>query len=176
MRMDEFGARAVMAALALSFSLAANATEFASPVSVRSGPGAKWPVVATIPAGVDLQVLTCATGWKWRWCQVQAGDVKGWVKEVALARSGGRVDVAGVVTSDATALHKSPRIFSRVLTTIPAGAEVNVLHCAAGSVPAGARSPTAGPSASSAAGCSPAIVTGPGPSPSEIGDRASCLS
>ncbi len=120
------------AVAALALSVAANATEFASPVSVRSGPGAKWPVVATIPAGVDLQVLTCATGWKWRWCQVQAGDVKGWVKEVALARSGGRVDVAGVVTSDATALHKSPRIFSRVLTTIPAGAEVNVLHCASG--------------------------------------------
>jgi hypothetical protein len=30
--MDKFGARAVMAVLALSFSLAANATQFASPV------------------------------------------------------------------------------------------------------------------------------------------------
>ena len=132
MKINDFGAPAAMAVLALSFSLAANATEFASPVSVRSGPGAKWPVVATIPAGVDVQVLTCATGWKWRWCQVQAGDVKGWVKEVALARSGGHLDVAGVVTTDATALHKSPRIFSRVITTIPAGAEVNVLNCASG--------------------------------------------
>jgi len=131
-KINDFGAPAAMAVLALSFSLAANATEFASPVSVRSGPGAKWPVVATIPAGVDVQVLTCATGWKWRWCQVQAGDLKGWVKEVALARSGGHLDVAGVVTTDATALHKSPRIFSRVITTIPAGAEVNVLNCASG--------------------------------------------
>jgi len=132
MRMDKIRALGATAVLALSFSLAANATEFASPVSVRSGPGAKWPVVATIPAGVDVQVLSCATGWRWRYCQVQAGDVKGWVKEVALGRSGGQVDVAGVVTNDATDLHKSARIFSRVITTIPAGAPVSVLHCTSG--------------------------------------------
>ncbi len=129
MKLRTLGLASATVLMALALAVAANATEFASPVSVRSGPGAKWPVVATIPAGVDVQVLTCATGWKWRYCQVQAGDVKGWVKEVALARSGGQVDVAGVVTNDATALHKSPRIFSRVITTIPAGGEVNVLHC-----------------------------------------------
>jgi len=129
MRMNKYGALAATAVLALTLSFGANATEVASPVNVRSGPGAKWPVVASIPAGADVQVLTCTTGWKWRYCQVQAGDVKGWVKEVALARNGGQVNVAGVVTTDATDLHKSAGIFSRVITTIPAGGEVNVLHC-----------------------------------------------
>ncbi|ARN81918.1 SH3 domain-containing protein [Methylocystis bryophila] len=121
---------ATLAALALSCG--ANAAEYASPINVRSGPGGKWPVVATIPAGVDVQVLTCAAGWKWRWCQVQAGDVKGWVKEVGLGRTGGHADVAGVVTQDATALHKAPRLFSHVIATIPAGASVDVVHCASG--------------------------------------------
>ncbi|MFY9657493.1 MAG: SH3 domain-containing protein [Methylocystis sp.] len=121
---------ATLASLALS--AAANAGEIASPVNVRSGPGTNRPVVATIPAGTDVQVLTCASGWHWRWCKVQAGDVKGYVHQAALAQSGGHVDVAEVVTTDATALHKSPRIFSHVLATIPAGAQVNVLHCASG--------------------------------------------
>ena len=118
---------ATVAALALS--AAAVAGEVSSPVNVRSGPGTGWPVVATIPAGTDLQVLSCATGWRWRWCKVQAGGVRGYVHQAALGMSGGHVDVAGVVTTDATALHRSPRIFSRVTTTIPAGATVNVLHC-----------------------------------------------
>jgi uncharacterized protein YraI len=118
---------ATVAALALC--AAAVAGEVSSPVNVRSGPGTNWPVVATIPAGADLQVLSCSAGWRWRWCQVQAGDVKGYVNQSALGMSRGHVDVAGVVTRDATALHRSPRIFSRVITTIPAGATVNVLHC-----------------------------------------------
>ena len=121
---------AALAALALC--AAANGEEVASPVNVRSGPGTGWPVVATIPAGTDLQVLSCSTGWRWRWCQVQAGDVKGYVHQSVLGQSGGHVDVAGVVTRDATDLHRAPRLFSRVVTTIPAGAGVNVLHCGSG--------------------------------------------
>ncbi len=116
----------------LALSAGANAGEVASPVNVRSGPGTGWPVVATIPAGTDLQVLSCTTGWRWRWCQVQAGDVKGYVHQSALGMGGGHVDVADVVTTDATALHRAPRIFSRVIATIPAGASVNVLHCRSG--------------------------------------------
>jgi uncharacterized protein YraI len=42
------------------------------------------------------------------------------------------VDVAGVATKDATALNAPPRIFSRVIGTIPAGDTVNVLHCRSG--------------------------------------------
>ena len=43
--------------------------------------------------------------------------------------SGGHVDVAGVVTTGATALHRAPRLFSRAIATIPAGDTVDVLHC-----------------------------------------------
>lgn len=116
----------------LSVSTAANAGQVSSPVNVRSGPGTGWPVVATISAGTDVQVLSCATGWRWRWCKVQAGDVRGYVHQAALGMSGGQVDVAGVVTKDSTALHRSPRMFSRVITTIPAGATVNVRRCGSG--------------------------------------------
>ena len=117
---------------ALVLSAAANATEVASPVNVRSGPGTGWPVIATIPAGTDVQVLICPSGWRWRWCQVQAGDVRGYVHQAALGVGGGHVDVAGVVTRDATALHTAPRVFSRVVATIPAGDAVNVLRCRSG--------------------------------------------
>jgi len=113
----------------LAFSAAANATEIESPVNVRSGPGTGWPVVATIPAGADLQVLGCYSGWHWRWCQVQVGAVRGYVHQAALGVTAGRVDVAPVVTTDAANLHAFPRIFSAVIGTIPAGDTVNVLHC-----------------------------------------------
>jgi uncharacterized protein YraI len=129
--------RTLWAAGATSFAIlalaaAANASEIASPVNVRSGPGTNWPVVAVLPAGTDLQVLTCASGWHYHWCQVQAGDVRGYVHQGALGFVGGQVDVAPVVTTDAAALHVRPRVFSRVITAIPAGAVVNVLHCRSG--------------------------------------------
>jgi len=129
MKKGTFWAASVAALGGLALSAAANAAEVASPVNVRSGPGTNWPVVATIPAGTNVQILSCATGWRWRWCQVQAGDVKGYVHQAVLGVSRGHVDVAGVVTTDATALHRTPRIISRVIATIPAGATVNVLHC-----------------------------------------------
>jgi uncharacterized protein YraI len=130
--LQKFWAGSAAALTILALSAAANAAEIASPVNVRSGPGGKWPVVAVLPAGTDLQVLTCGSGSHYHWCQVAAGDVRGWVHSAALGVVDGQVNVAGVVTTDAANMHAAPRIFSAVIATIPAGDTVDVLHCRSG--------------------------------------------
>jgi uncharacterized protein YraI len=45
-----------------AFSHAAIAAKLTSPLNVRSGPGATWPVIATVPAGADVEVQSCESG------------------------------------------------------------------------------------------------------------------
>ncbi len=72
-----------------------------SPASVRTGPGHRWPVIAEIPAGADVQVQNCYAGWERGWCAVRFGSVKGYVEAGVLAPSGNdNVIVAPVVTND----------------------------------------------------------------------------
>lgn len=119
----------------LSAALAA-ATAFAAPVSspanVRSGPSAKWPVIATIPAGADVQVLNCGGGWKRDWCKVSYGQVSGYVAAGVLAPSGNNVVVAPVVTSELANLYKGPSPRYPVITAVPGGSRVNQGGCVAG--------------------------------------------
>ncbi len=55
---------------------------------VRSGPGRKWPVIAKIPGGTQVDSSGCVQGWGHNWCQVDVGGKNGYVSELALNRSG----------------------------------------------------------------------------------------
>lgn len=101
-----------------------------SPANVRSGPSPKWPVVAVIPAGGEVDVLNCGQGWRRAWCEVKYGDVRGFVNAGTLAPSGRNdVIVAPVVTNDLANLRKGPGSNWSVLTVIPASTPVNVHYC-----------------------------------------------
>jgi uncharacterized protein YraI len=55
---------------------------------VRSGPGRKWPVVARMPGGTEVNSSGCVQGWGTNWCRVDIGGKPGYVNEVVLNRSG----------------------------------------------------------------------------------------
>ena len=55
---------------------------------VRSGPGRKWPVIARIPAGTQVDSLGCVKGWRHSWCRVDVGGRTGYVNELVLNRAG----------------------------------------------------------------------------------------
>jgi uncharacterized protein YraI len=112
---------------------AAHAAAVMSPANVRTGPGTSWPVVGSIPAGTDVQVLNCNEGWRHSWCQVRFGDQTGYVNASVLAASGrSNVVVAPVVTTDAANLRTRASLFSSVIEVIPGGETVNVLRCRSG--------------------------------------------
>jgi uncharacterized protein YraI len=125
----------VLGALTLALAVAssaANANPITSPANVRSGPGTAWPVISVAPAGAEVDVLTCGTGWNHRWCQVDYGGMKGYVNAAALAGVGANVVIAPVVTTDLANLRTRPSLFSSVVEVIPGGETVNVLHCRSG--------------------------------------------
>ncbi|MBU6527070.1 SH3 domain-containing protein [Methylocystis sp. MJC1] len=111
---------------------AATAAPVTSPANVRSGPGVKWPVIATIPAGADVQVLQCGGGWKRDWCKVSFGQTSGYVAAGVLAPSGNDVIVAPVVTTELANLYKGPGTKYPVIGAVPGGARVNKGACYAG--------------------------------------------
>ncbi len=119
----------VSTALAASAALAAPVT---SAATVRSGPSAKWPVIATLPAGTDVTVLNCGGGWKRDWCRVQAGGVKGFVDAGVLAGEGNNVVVAAVVTNNDVNMYKGPGPSYRVVGKIPENTTVNQGSCVYG--------------------------------------------
>ncbi len=121
------------AVAAAVFSTAASATPLVSPANVRSGPGPRWPVVAQVPAGADVDVLGCYAGWQAGWCQVRYGHVKGYVNAGELAPSGSsNVIVAPIVTRDLANLRQGPGKNWPAIGVIPPGAPVNVSHCSQG--------------------------------------------
>jgi hypothetical protein len=76
-------------------------------------------MLAAPPRSALALALTPGSGWR-REGLCAPGGARG------ERRSRGR---CGVVTTDATALQRAPRFFSRVIATTPAGDTVNVLHC-----------------------------------------------
>ena len=77
-------------AIALLFSLAATLSAWTSPahaqgqpavtakqVNLRAGPARDYPLVATLQGGYPVSVLGCVEDY--RWCDVLAGDIRGWV-------------------------------------------------------------------------------------------------
>jgi len=103
-----------------------------SPATLRSGPGMSWRSIGKIPAGADVQVLSCNPGWRHSWCQVRYGSKTGWVNAPALGTSGKNVIIAPVVTTNAASLKRRASMFSRVIETIPGGEKVDVLRCKSG--------------------------------------------
>jgi len=47
------------------------------PVNVRAGPDAAFPMVTSLQSRTEVHVFGCTTGWKW--CDISAGRVRGWV-------------------------------------------------------------------------------------------------
>jgi uncharacterized protein YraI len=46
-------------------------------VNLRAGPDTNYPSVAMLPAGVEVAIEGCVDGWSW--CDVAAGNNRGWV-------------------------------------------------------------------------------------------------
>lgn len=110
----------------------AQAATAQSPATLRSGPGTSWRRIGQIPAGSDVQVLSCNPGWRHSWCQIRYGSKTGWVNAPALGTSGSQVIVAPVVTTDAASLKRRASMFSSVIQVIPGGKKVDVLRCRSG--------------------------------------------
>ena len=119
-------------AVACAISASAIAAPINSPATVRSGPSPKWPVIAQLPAGTDVTVLDCGGGWKRDWCQVQAGDVKGFVAAGVLAGSGDNVIVAPVMTNTSVNMYRGPGPSYKVVGRIPENTTVNQGGCVYG--------------------------------------------
>lgn len=117
----------------LAATVCAQAAPIESPATARSGPGYAWPVVAQIPAGTDVEILTCGQGWRHLWCQVEYEGGRGFVKSADLAPVGsgasGKVMVASVITTDLANLRTGPGVNWPVAAVIPAEETVNVLQC-----------------------------------------------
>ncbi|MGJ0424994.1 SH3 domain-containing protein [Methylocystis sp.] len=107
----------------------AQATPAQSPAELRAGPGMSWKKIGQIPAGADVEVLSCNEGWTHSWCQVRYGSKTGWVNAPVLGTSRSEVVIAPVVTTNAASLKKRASMFSRVIETIPGGEKVDVLGC-----------------------------------------------
>jgi uncharacterized protein YraI len=75
--------------LAAGLFLASAAAAVASPAAVtnninlRSGPGAKFAAVGSVPAGAIVNVLSCNGAW----CRVAFGDRQGFVNNTYLAQA-----------------------------------------------------------------------------------------
>jgi uncharacterized protein YraI len=120
-------------AAATFLATGAFAQPLSSPATVHGGPGPKWPVIAQIPAGADVNVVTCGQGWKSAWCQVEYGDAKGFVRAGVLAPSGRNdVIVAPVETNDLANLRRGPGPRWVSLAAIPPYTPVDLHYCSHG--------------------------------------------
>ena len=71
--------RSVLAALLLAVPVFAWAADgyVTGNVNLRAGPDPGYPLITTIPAGTDVSVQGCTTGWEW--CDVIAYGNRGWI-------------------------------------------------------------------------------------------------
>jgi uncharacterized protein YraI len=56
--------------------------------NVRSGPGMKWAITATLPPGTQVDSTGCTTGWGGGWCHVNFDGKTGYIHESLLYRRG----------------------------------------------------------------------------------------
>lgn len=124
-----FGVATLVASL---FGAAALAHPVSSPANLYSGPGAKWPVIADIPAGGEVNVINCGPGWSRDWCHVSYGGKKGYVVAATLAPSGNDVIVAPIVTTDLANVRKGPGAKWAVVGVLQPDTTVNVSYCVNG--------------------------------------------
>jgi uncharacterized protein YraI len=130
--------RLVSPLVAALFSLVAAASAAAAPrfavdvSNMRSGPGAKWPVTAQIPAGAKVELDNCGPGWKRDWCQVHYKGKLGFVPANTLAPTSSSVVVAPLVTRDTTAVRSGPGAKWKAIAKIPPGQKVASSGCQKG--------------------------------------------
>jgi len=105
------------------------ATDFSN---MRSGPGARWPVIAQIPAGAKIQLDNCGPGWKHDWCQIHYKGKRGFVAANTLSPTAKNVVVAPLVTRDITAVRSGPGDSWKVVAKIPPGQKVVSSGCQKG--------------------------------------------
>ncbi len=111
MNLKRIAMLAASAAVLAAGSEGAAAHSLVSPATIRSGPGIQWPTIAQIPAGANVNVSGCYSGWGGGWCAVQWRKVKGYVQVGALAPSGANdVIVAPIVTNNNANLRKGPGV------------------------------------------------------------------
>lgn len=129
----KFSAMIFALAAAAASTGGASAHSLTSPATVRSGPGIQWPTIAQIPAGVDVNVSGCYSGWDGGWCHVKWRKMSGYVQAGAMAPSGANnVIIAPIVTIDHANLRKGPGSNWPSLAVVPSGTPVNVSHCSQG--------------------------------------------
>lgn len=132
MRMTSIYAAAIVGVAAFTASGAAYSAKTQSPTTLRSGPGMAWRAIGEVPAGANVKVKNCYSGWHHSWCQVRYGSKTGYVNGPALAVYGSHVRVAPVVTNDAANLQSRPSLFSSTMGVIPGGKTVDLIHCKSG--------------------------------------------
>jgi len=127
------GSPLLAAALSLCAATAMAASTVATDFSnMRSGPGARWPVIAQIPAGAKIQLDNCGPGWKHDWCQIHYKGKRGFVAANTLEPTMKNVIVAPLVTRDITAVRSGPGASWKVVTKIPPGQKVASSGCQTG--------------------------------------------
>ena len=67
----------VLVAMVLPALAAAQTATTAKDVHLRAGPAREYPVVAVLPAGTEVSMQGCLSGYSW--CDVIAGAERGWV-------------------------------------------------------------------------------------------------
>lgn len=112
-----------------AFAASGVATDFSN---LRSGPGAKWPVIAQIPSGAKIDLVNCGPGWKRDWCQVSYRGKSGFVAASTLAPTAKSVVVAPLVTRDITAVRSGPGEHWKSVAKIPPGTKVASSGCQKG--------------------------------------------
>ncbi len=65
------------AALAATPALAQQLASASPYVDLRAGPGRDYPLVASLPSGIDITVVGCVGDY--RWCDIVSGPYRGWV-------------------------------------------------------------------------------------------------
>ena len=121
----------VVALAGCAISLSASAHSIINPAAMRQGPGMKWPVIAEIPVGADVDFVNCGPGWKHNWCHVKYNGFDGYVNANTLApsASGNNVAIAPIVTADAAYMRKGPGTNWPVVGILTPGSEVSVSQC-----------------------------------------------
>jgi uncharacterized protein YraI len=125
--MKRLAAATLLAAIVLATALPVSAQQPAytmKAVHLRAGPARDYPVVAVLPAGLQLSVLGCLSDYSW--CDVVAGVDRGWVyaRNIAYPYQGAAVPVltygaqigiaiVGFALLDYWALHYHERPFYR---------------------------------------------------------------